>query len=159
MDIRQGFGYDLHRTAPGRPLVLGGLTIPCDFGLSGHSDADVVVHALCDALLGALALGDIGSHFPDNNPVFRGIDSMLLLEQVVEMVVKEGYRVSNVDIVVVAEKPKLEPFKKLMASRIALSIRTDESRVSVKAKTNEGVDATGRVEAIAAMVTVLLIKE
>lgn len=156
MDIRQGIGYDLHRTIAGRPLFIGGVNIPSDFGLDGHSDADVLLHALCDALLGALALGDIGSHFPDTDPAFKGIDSMLLLKKTMELISDNGYKVINVDAVVVAERPKLMPYKTLMAEIIAKALKTDRSHVSVKAKTNEGVDAVGRGEAIAAQVVVLL---
>jgi len=158
MDIRQGIGYDLHRTIAGRPLIIGGVNIPSDFGLAGHSDADVLLHALCDALLGALALGDIGMHFPDTDPAYKGIDSMLLLKKTMELVSARGYKILNVDAVVVAERPKLMPYKAQMAENIAAALNTDRSCVSVKAKTNEGVDAVGRGEAIAAQVVVLLFK-
>ncbi|HBG71809.1 MAG TPA: 2-C-methyl-D-erythritol 2,4-cyclodiphosphate synthase [Bacteroidales bacterium] len=156
--MRQGIGYDLHRTVPGRPLIIGGVNIPSDFGLSGHSDADVLIHALCDALLGALALGDIGSHFPDTDPAYKGIDSMILLKKTMELVSAAGYKIINIDAVVVAERPKLMPFKMQMAENIAAALNTDRTHVSVKAKTNEGVDAVGRGEAISAQVVVLLFK-
>lgn len=156
MDIRQGIGYDLHRTIVGKPLVIGGVHIPSDFGLDGHSDADVLIHALCDALLGSLALGDIGSHFPDTDPHFKGIDSMILLKKTMDLISAQGYEILNIDAVVVAERPKLMPYKLQMAENIAAALNTDRSHVSVKAKTNEGVDAIGRGEAIAAQVVVLL---
>ncbi|HPF00146.1 MAG TPA: 2-C-methyl-D-erythritol 2,4-cyclodiphosphate synthase [Bacteroidales bacterium] len=156
MDIRQGIGYDLHRTITGKPLVIGGVNIPSDFGLDGHSDADVLIHALCDALLGALALGDIGAHFPDTDPNYKGIDSMILLKKTMDLISAQGYEILNIDAVVVAERPKLMPYKLQMAENIAAALNTDRSHVSVKAKTNEGVDAIGRGEAIAAQVVVLL---
>ncbi|MPM58871.1 2-C-methyl-D-erythritol 2,4-cyclodiphosphate synthase [bioreactor metagenome] len=156
MEIRQGIGYDLHRTIAGRPLIIGAVNIPSDFGLDGHSDADVLLHALCDALLGALALGDIGSHFPDNDQAYKGIDSMILLKKTMELVSAKGYKVLNIDAVIIAERPKLTPFKAKMAENIAAALMTDRNHVSVKAKTNEGVDAVGRGEAIAAQVVVLL---
>lgn len=156
MEIRQGIGYDLHRTIVGKPLVIGGVNIPSDFGLDGHSDADVLIHALCDALLGALALGDIGSHFPDTDPTYKGIDSMILLKKTMDLISAQGYEILNIDAVVVAERPKLMPYKLQMAENIAAALNTDRSHVSVKAKTNEGVDAIGRGEAIAAQVVVLL---
>ena len=158
MDIRQGIGYDLHRTIVGKPLVIGGVNIPSDFGLDGHSDADVLIHALCDALLGALALGDIGTHFPDTDQAYKGIDSMILLKRTMDLISAQGYEVLNVDAVVVAERPKLMPYKAQMAENIAAALNTDRSHISVKAKTNEGVDAIGRGEAIAAQVAVLLFK-
>ncbi|MGD9493739.1 MAG: 2-C-methyl-D-erythritol 2,4-cyclodiphosphate synthase [Bacteroidales bacterium] len=156
MDIRQGIGYDLHRTITGKPLVIGGVNIPSDFGLDGHSDADVLIHALCDAMLGALALGDIGAHFPDTDPNYKGIDSMILLKKTMDLISAQGYEILNIDAVVVAERPKLMPYKLQMAENIAAALNTDRSHVSVKAKTNEGVDAIGRGEAIAAQVVVLL---
>ena len=156
MDIRQGIGYDLHRTITGKPLVIGGVNIPSDFGLSGHSDADVLIHALCDALLGALALGDIGMHFPDTDPAYKGIDSMILLKNTMALVSAAGYKIINIDAVVVAERPKLMPYKMQMAENIAAALNMDRTHVSVKAKTNEGVDAVGRGEAISAQVVVLL---
>ena len=159
MDIRQGIGYDLHRTTAGRLLIIGGVNIPSNFGLSGHSDADVLLHALCDALLGALALGDIGMHFPDTDLAYKGIDSMLLLKKTMDLVSAQGYKVLNVDAVVVAEHPKLMPYKTQMVENIATALSINRNCVSVKAKTNEGVDAVGRGEAIAAQVVALLGKD
>jgi len=156
MDLRQGIGYDLHRTVSGRPMIIGGVQIPCEFGLLGHSDADVLLHALCDALLGALALGDIGTHFPDTDPAYKGADSLGLLKKTMELVSAQGYSVLNIDANIIAEKPKLMPYKAQMSAVIANVLNIDCSQVSIKAKTNEGVDAIGRGEAIAAQVVVLL---
>jgi len=158
MNIRQGIGYDLHRTVSGRPMIIGGVHIPCDFGLQGHSDADVLLHAICDALLGALALGDIGTHFPDTDPAYKGADSVELLRKTMELVRAEGYAVLNIDANIIAEKPKLMPYKAQMSALIANVLNIECSQVSVKAKTNEGVDAIGRGEAIAAQVVALLLK-
>lgn len=156
MEQRIGFGYDLHRTVKGRKLIIGGVDIPCEFGLDGHSDADVLVHALCDALLGAISVGDIGTHFPDNNPEYKNADSMKLLEKVVAMVSDAGYKVVNIDSVIIAEKPKMFPYKAQMIENIAKVLKISNNAVSVKAKTNEGVDAIGKGEAIAAHVVALL---
>ncbi|NLL27945.1 MAG: 2-C-methyl-D-erythritol 2,4-cyclodiphosphate synthase [Bacteroidales bacterium] len=156
MEQRIGFGYDLHRTVKGRKLIIGGVDIPCEFGLDGHSDADVLVHALCDALLGAISMGDIGTHFPDNNPEYKNADSMKLLEKVVAMVSDAGYKVVNIDSVIIAEKPKMFPYKAQMIENIAKVLKISNNAVSVKAKTNEGVDAIGKGEAIAAHVVALL---
>lgn len=156
MEQRIGFGCDLHRTVKGRKLIIGGVDIPCEFGLDGHSDADVLVHALCDALLGAISMGDIGTHFPDNNPEYKNADSMKLLEKVVAMVSDAGYKVVNIDSVIIAEKPKMLPYKAQMIENIAKVLKISNNAVSVKAKTNEGVDAIGKGEAIAAHVVALL---
>lgn len=157
-DIRQGFGYDLHRTIQGRPLILGGVLVPSDFGLDGHSDADVVCHAITDAILGALALGDIGTHFPDTDSAYKNADSISLLVSVIEMAHHAGYYISNADVTIIAERPKLAEFKTAMAEKLATVMKIDVARVSVKAKTNEGVDATGQSTAIAAYAVVLLLK-
>lgn len=159
MDIRQGIGYDLHRIVDGRPLIIGGIEIPSHFGLLGHSDADVLAHAITDALLGALALGDIGQHFPDTDPTFKDADSMFFMTRVAEMIREKGYRVSNIDSVVVAERPKLAPFIKEIKASISAVLNIDPERVSVKAKTNEGVDSVGQGNAISAWASVLLISE
>ncbi|MEQ1898649.1 MAG: 2-C-methyl-D-erythritol 2,4-cyclodiphosphate synthase [Vicinamibacterales bacterium] len=147
--IRVGSGYDLHRLVAGRPLVLAGLTIPYDKGLAGHSDADAVCHAVTDALLGATALGDIGRHFPDSDPAWKDADSMALLARVVEIVVAAGFAIGNVDITVIAERPKLAPHADAMRTNLARVLGVDVSRVSIKGKTNERVDAVGAGEAIA----------
>ncbi len=154
--MRIGFGYDSHRFAEGRPLVLGGVEIPGSPGLAGHSDADVLLHALIDALLGAAALGDIGSHFPDTDPKWKGADSARLLESVVGEVSSAGYRVCNVDATVICEKPKLLPHMPAIRARIAELLRVDVSQVSAKGKTNEGMDSTGRGEGIAVHCAALL---
>lgn len=154
--LKIGIGTDVHRLVEGRPLVLGGVTIPFERGLSGHSDADVVLHAVTDALLGAAGLPDIGELFPDTDPAFRGADSARLLSEVVERVDREGYAVSNLDLIVHAERPKLSAWKRPIAERVAELTRCPPNCVSVKAKTNEGLDAVGRGEAIACTAVVLL---
>lgn len=157
--FRIGHGYDVHRFAPDRLLFLGGVKIDYEQGLLGHSDADVLLHAVCDALLGALALGDIGKHFPDTDPRFHNIDSMLLLKESYRLVRNEGYRLSNVDATVIAQQPKLSPFIDSMRKNIADALETDVSRVSVKATTEEGLGFTGALEGIAAHAVALLQKE
>ena len=146
---RIGAGYDLHRLVEGRPLVLAGVTIPYEKGLSGHSDADAVCHAVTDALLGAAALGDIGRHFPDTDAAWKDADSMMLLERIVGRVRKAGFAIGNVDVTVIAERPKLAPHADAMRASLARVLGIDTSRVSVKGKTNEKVDAVGAGEAIA----------
>ena len=153
---RVGFGYDLHRLVDGRPLILGGIEIPCDRGLLGHSDADAVCHAVTDAILGAAAAGDIGQHFPDTDPRWKGASSIELLRAVVDFVRTRGLDVVNLDVVVVAEEPKIGPFVNRMRESLAAVAGIDSERVSVKGKTNEGVDATGRGEAIAAHAVAML---
>ena len=148
-DLRVGQGYDLHRLAPGRPLVLAGLTIPSEKGLLGHSDADAVCHAVTDALLGATGLGDIGRHFPDTDPAWKGADSMALLARVVDLVTSAGFAIGNVDVTVIAEHPKLAPHADAMRANLARVLGVDVSRVSIKGKTNERVDAVGAGDAIA----------
>jgi 2-C-methyl-D-erythritol 2,4-cyclodiphosphate synthase len=154
--MRIGHGFDVHRLVPGRPLVLGGVTIPWSLGLLGHSDADVLLHAICDAILGALGLGDIGKHFPDSDPVYRGIDSMRLLEHVVALATARGYAVANLDTTVVAQQPKLAPHIPAMVARIAAGCRVDRGRINVKATTTEQLGYTGRGEGIAAHAVVLM---
>jgi 2-C-methyl-D-erythritol 4-phosphate cytidylyltransferase/2-C-methyl-D-erythritol 2,4-cyclodiphosphate synthase len=153
---RAGTGYDLHRLVAGRPLVLGGLTIPSAHGALGHSDADVVCHAITDAILGAIGLGDIGRHFPDSDPVWKDAASLDLLSRAHALVVASGYEVGNVDVTVILEKPKIRDYVEEMRRRVAGAIGIDPSRVSIKGKTNEGVDAIGRGEAIAAHAIALL---
>lgn len=149
--IRTGIGFDSHRLVEGRKLVLGGVEIPHEKGLLGHSDADVLSHALCDALLGAVADGDIGQHFPDSDPQWKGADSLMLLARVVERLSRAGWRVVNTDASVIAEAPRLLPYIGRMRTRLAEAMNIEASRVSVKAKTNEGMDAVGRREGISAM--------
>ncbi|HNR31189.1 MAG TPA: 2-C-methyl-D-erythritol 2,4-cyclodiphosphate synthase [Candidatus Hydrogenedentes bacterium] len=154
--IRIGIGYDLHRLIPGRPLVLGGVTIPHEKGLAGHSDADALCHAVTDAVLGALALGDIGGHFPDTDPRYGNANSLQLLEAVVRLAHNTGYRVVNVDANIIVQRPKMQPYIDAMRQRLAEALQTDKARVSVKAKTNENVGPEGREEAISAEAVVLL---
>lgn len=145
-----GFGYDVHRLTEGRPLVLGGVTIPYEKGLDGHSDADVLLHALMDALLGAAGLRDIGYHFPPSDPTFKGADSMKLLAAVVDLLAKEGYRPQNVDMTLLAERPKINPHVEQMKERIAATLGLPTRRVGVKATTNEGMGFVGTGEGMAA---------
>jgi 2-C-methyl-D-erythritol 2,4-cyclodiphosphate synthase len=153
---RVGFGYDLHRLVEGRPLILGGVRIPHDKGLSGHSDADAVCHAVTDAMLGAAAAGDIGRHFPDTDPQWAGASSIELLRAVAQLVRSRGYEVVNVDVVVVAEAPKIGPHVDAMCAAVAETVGIAPEAVSIKGKTNEGVDATGRGEAIATHAVAML---
>lgn len=155
--MRIGQGFDAHRFKPGGRLVLGGVEIPHDKGMEAHSDGDVVIHALCDAILGALALGDIGQHFPDNQEAFKGIDSRILLRKVIELTAEQNYKINNVDITVIAQQPKLAPHIDNMRDILAQDLQTDKANVSIKATTTEGMGFTGRGEGIAAMATVLLI--
>ena len=157
MDIRLGNGFDVHRFAPERELWLCGVKIPYEFGLLGHSDADVAIHALCDALLGALALRDIGYHFPDTAEEYRGVDSRVLLRRVVEMTAERGYTISNVDVTIIAQAPKLLPHIPQMIATLAADLGIAADRVSVKATTTERLGFTGRKEGIAAQATALLI--
>lgn len=157
MDIRIGNGYDVHRFATERELWLCGVKIPYEMGLLGHSDADVAIHALCDALLGAIALRDIGYHFPDTDEAYRGADSRVLLRRVVEMVAERGYGISNVDVTIIAQAPKLLPFIPQMIDTLAQDLGIGADRVSVKATTTEHLGFTGRKEGIAAQATALVI--
>jgi len=152
--IRVGFGFDVHPLVTGRVLVLGGVTVPSERGLTGHSDADVLVHAVAEALLGALALGDLGRHFPDTDPRWRGISSLLLLRQVHELIRGRGGAVVNVDATVVAQEPRLAPYLEEMALRLGDTLGLPLGRTSVKAKSPEGLGLLGRREGIAAMVVV-----
>lgn len=156
--IRVGHGYDVHRFAEERKLILGGVEIPYELGLLGHSDADVLIHALMDAMLGAAGLGDIGKHFPDTDDKYKGISSMLLLKEVKKLVEKEGYSLSNADITVVAQKPKLAPYIEQMKKNIALALCTDVSDINVKATTEEHLGFTGRLEGISSHAVVLISK-
>ena len=153
---RIGIGYDIHRLVEGRKLVLGGVEIPFEKGLLGHSDSDVLSHAICDALLGAAALGDIGTHFPDSDPRWAGASSLDFLARAVEMLTERGYRITNIDATVMAERPKLQPHIEDMRARLASVLVIDIDRINVKAKTNEGLDSIGRGEAIAAQAIVIL---
>lgn len=158
MDFRVGFGYDSHRFAPDRPLVLGGVHIPFEQGLAAHSDGDVLIHALCDALLGAAALKDIGTHFPDTDGAFEGIDSTLLLARVVELLLKKGWRVNNIDCTLILEQPKMKPYIDEMTQQLSRLLDLDPDRCSIKAKTNEKMGFTGHGEGIAATVVASIIQ-
>ena len=158
MNIRIGNGYDLHRLVSDRRLVLGGVEIPYEKGLLGHSDADVLTHAIMDAMLGALALGDIGHYFPPTDPKWAGADSIMLLQQVQELILAQGWQVNNLDAVVIAEAPKLKPHIKAIRDRLSQAMNLPIDCVSVKATTNEGMDAIGQKEAIAVHAVVLLVK-
>ena len=160
MNIRIGNGYDIHRLVPGRPLILGGQTLehPAGLGLDGHSDADVLVHAIMDALLGALSLGDIGKYFPPTDPKWKGADSLVLLEQVMGLVRERGWSVVNVDSVVIAERPKLKPHIEAMRAAIAERMDLAPEQVGVKATTNEKLGAEGREEGISCQAVALLSK-
>lgn len=157
-DIRTGMGFDVHRLVEGRDLWICGVKIPYALGLDGHSDADVAIHALCDALLGAAARRDIGYHFPDTDPTYKGADSRVLLRRVKEIVGEAGYRISNVDVTIVAQAPKMLPHIPAMISNLADDLGLDADRVSVKATTTERLGFTGRGEGIAAYATALIIK-
>lgn len=158
MNFRIGHGYDVHRLVTGRKLILGGVEIPYEFGLDGHSDADVVVHAIMDALLGAAALGDIGLLFPDNDDRFKGADSINLLENVCTVLSENGYGISNIDATIIAQKPKLRPYIDKMRENISIAAGLDVSQVSVKATTEERLGFTGRMEGIAAHSVALIYK-
>jgi len=154
--MRIGHGFDVHRLVPDRPLIIGGVTIPWPLGLLGHSDADVLLHAICDAILGALGAGDIGKHFPDTDPAYQGIDSRRLLEHVMGLAAQQGYRVGNLDATVVAQQPKLAPHIPAMVGQIAKACRVETGRINVKATTTEQLGYTGRGEGIAAHAVVLM---
>jgi len=156
--VKIGIGSDIHRLVEGRPLVIGGVRIESDLGAEGHSDADVLCHALCDAVLGALALGDIGSHFPNNEERWRNAESFIFLRYVVGLVKEHGYEISNVDSIVHLEAPKLRPYVEDIKKGLAEVLETDTNRISVKAKTGEGVNAVGERRAVSADAIVLLRK-
>lgn len=154
--MRIGHGYDVHRLVEGRKLILGGVDVPFERGLLGHSDADVLAHAVMDALLGAAALGDIGKLFPDSDPAYEGADSLALLRRVSELLGENGYRIGNVDATVLAQRPRLAPHIPLMRERLAAAMGVDPGRVSVKATTEEGLGFTGAGEGIAAHAVALI---
>ena len=156
MTMRIGHGYDVHRLVEGRKLILGGVEVPHILGLLGHSDADVLTHAVMDALLGAAALGDIGRHFPDTDPAYAGADSLKLLDHVVELLEKKGYQVGNVDATILAQKPKLAPYIEKMRDNLAARMKVDPDQVNVKATTEEKLGFTGAEEGIAAHAVALL---
>lgn len=154
--MRIGHGYDVHRLTEGRKLILGGVDIPYPLGLLGHSDADVLTHALMDALLGAAGLGDIGRHFPDSDPVYKGVDSLILLAHVMELLRSKGYRVGNADVTVLAQAPKLAPYLSQMTLNLARCMGVTPDRLNLKATTEEGLGFTGAGQGIAAHAVALL---
>jgi 2-C-methyl-D-erythritol 2,4-cyclodiphosphate synthase len=156
--MRVGIGYDVHRLSEGRKLILGGVEIPYELGLLGHSDADVLIHAICDAILGAAALGDIGSHFPDTDPKYKGISSLILLSKVQSLVKEMGYSINNIDSIVIAQQPKLAPFIPQMIGKIAQALKIDGYQVSIKATTTEALGVVGEGKGIAAEAVVILSK-
>lgn len=154
--MRVGIGYDVHRLAEGRDLILGGVDIPYEKGLLGHSDADVLVHAVMDALLGAAALGDIGRHFPDTDPEYKGISSVRLLEHVSRLLAQKGYTVGNVDATIIAQRPKMAPYMQEMRENVAKALGVSPDKISIKATTEEGLGFTGRGEGIASQAVACL---
>jgi 2-C-methyl-D-erythritol 2,4-cyclodiphosphate synthase len=156
--VRIGTGYDVHRLAAGRKLMIGGVDIPFEKGLLGHSDADVLLHAICDALLGAAGLGDIGRHFPDTAPKYSGLPSLMLLEEVRRLLDEAGFRVNNIDATIVAEKPKMASLIPAMVTNIASAVKVDRSAINVKATTTEGLGFAGRGEGMAAYAVALIRK-
>ena len=142
-EVRVGLGWDVHRIAAGRPMILGGVLVPCEFGLEGHSDADVLAHAVTDAILGAAALGDIGMHFPDSDPRWKGSDSLVFLRHARDLARAAGFRIANVDSTVILERPKLKDYRAAIRQRLASVLEIDIDRVSVKFKTAEGVGPVG----------------
>jgi 2-C-methyl-D-erythritol 2,4-cyclodiphosphate synthase len=156
--MRIGTGYDVHHLSVGRKLMIGGVDIPYEKGLLGHSDADVLLHAICDALLGAAGLGDIGRHFPDSAPKYKGISSLMLLDEVRRLLAEAGFRVNNVDATIVAERPKMASHIPEMVTNIALAVNVDRTAINVKATTTEGLGFAGKGEGIAAYAVALIIK-
>ncbi len=156
--FRIGHGYDVHRFTENRPLILCGVQVPYEYGLLGHSDADVAVHALCDALLGSLALGDIGKHFPDTDPQYKNADSMHLLAECCRLIKEKGYTIANADITIIAQKPKLAKHIEKMRSNVAQTLEVSADRISVKATTEEGLGFTGSLEGISAHAVALIEK-
>jgi 2-C-methyl-D-erythritol 2,4-cyclodiphosphate synthase len=159
MSYRCGIGYDLHRLAEGRKLIIGGVEVPFDKGPVGHSDGDVVAHALCDALLGAAGLGDIGKHFPDTDPKWKGANSLLFLEHARTLLEENKFAIEHIDVVVILERPKLGPHFSKMREALGKSLNVPAEKLHLKAKTNEGVDAVGHGEAIACHVVATLSKD
>jgi len=157
-EFRTGLGFDVHAFADSRKLIIGGVEIPFEKGLNGHSDADVLLHAVCDAVLGALALGDIGKHFPDTDLKYKNADSSYLLAEVYKLARQKKYSIGNLDAVIMLQRPKISPYVEAMSKRIAFILETDISNISIKATTTEGLGFTGREEGIAAIATVLLRK-
>lgn len=159
MQYKVGIGYDIHRLIEGRRLFLGGVEIPYIKGLLGHSDGDALIHSICDALLGGLSLGDIGEHFPDTDPKYQNVASSRLLKIVKELVDKNGYKINNIDVIIIAQEPKLEPFKKQIKEKICELLDLKEEVFNIKAKTNEGLGAVGNKEAIVYYAVASLIRK
>lgn len=157
--MRIGLGYDVHKLVEGRPLIIGGVNVPHEKGLLGHSDADVLIHAIMDGMLGALALGDIGKYFPDDDEKYKGADSMKLLQCVNELIEEKGYKINNIDSIIIAQSPKMAPHIEQMRKNIANILNTDIENISVKATTEEGLGFTGKKEGIASQSICLLIKK
>jgi 2-C-methyl-D-erythritol 2,4-cyclodiphosphate synthase len=157
LNIRVGQGYDVHQLVEDRPLIIGGVHIPYEKGLLGHSDADVLLHTISDAILGAIGEGDIGKHFPDHDPVFKDADSYILLEKVWEFAMEKGYSLGNIDATIIAQQPKMAPHIPAMVERIAAALRANLNQVNVKATTTEKLGFTGREEGIAAQAVILLV--
>jgi len=159
MDVRVGLGWDNHRLAPGRALVLGGVRIPCEFGFEAHSDGDVLLHALTDALLGALALGDIGMHFPDSDPRWKDCDSLVFLRHAAALARERGYRIGNVDATVILQRPKLKDWREAIRASVAAALELPPERVSIKFKTAEKVGPVGEGKSGEAQAAVLLVRD
>lgn len=157
--MRIGLGYDVHKLVEGRPLIIGGVNVPHEKGLLGHSDADVLIHAIMDGILGALALGDIGKHFPDTDEKYKGADSMKLLECVNDLINEKGYEINNIDSIIVAQSPKMAPYIEQMRRNIATVLNTDIDNISVKATTEEGLGFTGKKQGISSQSICLLNKK
>ena len=156
--MRIGHGYDVHRLVEGRKLIVGGVDIPWDKGLLGHSDADVLLHAICDAILGAIGEGDLGRHFPDTDQTYKGADSLKLLERVMQLAERSGYRLGNLDATIIAQAPKMAPHIRNMRGNIATTLRAEVDQINVKATTEEGLGFSGRGEGISAHAVVLMLK-
>ncbi len=159
LNFRTGFGFDVHAFAEGRKLIIGGIEIPFEKGLEGHSDADVLLHAVCDAMLGALSLGDIGKHFPNNDPKWKDADSTILLKHVNKLVNEKGYELGNLDSVLAMENPKIAPYIEQIRNRISEILNSDVEQISVKATTTEKLGFVGRTEGVVSFATVLLVKK
>lgn len=158
-DFRIGTGYDIHRLEENRDLIIGGINIPYEKGLMGHSDADVLIHAIIDAMLGALALSDIGTIFPDNKEEFKDVSSLILIEKVYALILEKGYKINNIDSNIIAQEPKMMPYIPEMKKVLAKTLKIEEDDISIKAKTNEQVDAVGELKAIEATAVVMLVKK
>lgn len=156
--LRIGQGFDLHKLVEGRKLILGGIEIEHSKGLLGHSDADALIHSIIDALFGALALGDIGTHFPDNDPKYKNIDSKILLKETISIITENGYKINNIDNTILAQEPKMKPYIPLMQEKLANLLNIEKNQISIKAKTMEGQDSVGEGNAIATQSVVLLTK-